>query len=400
MHQQNLRLLPFLLCVLAAPLQAAEVSTLKQAITGGDVHLNFRYRYEYVDQDGINDEAQASTLRSRLTFNSAPLHGWALGVEADYTAVIGDERYNSTTNGETQFPVVADPEGFDLNQAFFGYSTEELKATVGRQRIVHAEQRFVGGVAWRQNEQTYDAARVAYDIDKHISLDYSYVWNVNRIFGPDDGAQPSDWRSNSHMLLAKWRVDDNHRLDAYAYLLDFENDNGLPNSTATYGIAYQGSFGPAKVDLEYATQSDHADSPLDYSADFWRAAVAADLGALTLTVGYEELGSDNGTAAFRTPLATLHKFQGWADKFLLTPADGIQDVHVGVSSGIGKLKLALHYHDFSADNGSANYGDEINLVATYPISDLAQVQLKYADYNADDFATDTTKFWMTFIVKL
>ena len=37
----------------------------------GDISLNLRYRYEYVDDDGFDDEAKASTLRSRLTFASA-----------------------------------------------------------------------------------------------------------------------------------------------------------------------------------------------------------------------------------------------------------------------------------------------------------------------------------------
>ena len=43
--------------------------------------------------------------------------------------------------------------------------------------------------------------------------------------------------------------------------------------------------------------------------------------------GYEVLGADDGAAltSFQTPLATLHKFQGWADKFLTTPPNGIRE---------------------------------------------------------------------------
>lgn len=378
--------------------QAADFDTFRKAAADGETKLNFRYRYEYVDQEGIDKDAGASTLLARLTWNSGAISGWKVGVEADYIALIGGENYNSTANGETDYPVVADPEGFDLNQAFIKYSGDKLTATGGRQRIVHLDQRFLGGVAWRQNEQTYDGLRAQYKPNDKLSLDYSYVMNVNRIFGPQDGAQPSDWRSNSHFGLAKYALAKGHSIEGFAYLLDFDNDNGVPNSTSTFGLSYHGAFGPLKVEGTYATQSDYGDSPLDYDADFYRFAVSAKFNPVTITAGYEVLGSDDGVAAFRTPLATLHKFQGFADKFLGTPANGIEDLYLGIAGTLGKAKIALTYHDFKANEGSSNYGDEINLVATYPVTDGFKVQLKAADYSADEFATDTTKVWFSMIV--
>ncbi len=53
----------------------------------------------------------------------------------------------------------------------------------------------------------------------------------------------------------------------------------------------------------------------------------------TLGVGYELLGSDDGVAAFQTPLATLHKFNGFADQFLVTPAGGLQDIYFYAKAG-------------------------------------------------------------------
>ncbi len=103
---------------------------------------------------------------------------------------------------------------------------------------------------------------------------------------------------------------------------------------------------------------------------------------------------------FRTPLATLHKFQGTADKFLVTPAAGVEDVFVGVAGSIGKLKLAATWHDLSAAETSADYGSELDLVATLPLNKKASVQLKYADFQSDGFATDTSKVWLTVNVKL
>lgn len=368
-------------------------------LTDGKASLSFRYRYEDVDQDGMAEDAGASTLRTRFNWTSAPSDGFTIGFEADYVSVIGSEKYNSTENGKTEYPVVADPEGFDLNLAYIAYTADNQKFDFGRQRIVHGSQRFVGGVAWRQNEQTYDAFRYRPAFGKW-SVDYTYMWNVNRIFGPDDGAQPADWHGDSHFLVGSRPINENQSVEIFGYMLDFENGNGVPNSSSTWGLGYTGKFGITKLTATVATQSDWADSPLDYRATFYSVQADFKLSPVTLTLGREVLGSDDGTAAFRTPLATLHKFQGWADKFLVTPVDGIEDNYIGVKGKIGPVGLALTWHDFSAEEGSADYGDELNLVMNYSYNKKVSFQLKAADYQADDFSTDTTKVWLTTIFKL
>jgi len=142
------------------PVKAGLLDDAVEAIRGGETKFNFRYRFEHVDQDSFSRDANASTLRSRIGFSTGDLRGWTALVEADQLSVIGPERFNSTENGRGDFPVVADPEGFDLNQALLRYKSDKLTATFGRQRINHADQRFIGGVAWRQNEQTYDGVRL------------------------------------------------------------------------------------------------------------------------------------------------------------------------------------------------------------------------------------------------
>ncbi len=385
---------------LLAGTAAADVPAFTTMVQEGKSKLSFRYRYEDVDQDGFNKDAGASTVRTRFTWNSAPMQGFSLGLEVDYVSVIGSERYNSTENGNTEYPVVADPEGLDLNQSFIKYSGENVVADFGRQRILHGSQRFVGGVGWRQNEQTFDGLRMQFEPAAAVKVDYSYVWNVNRIFGPDDGVQPADWHGDSHFLTGSWKLADKHTLEGFAYLLDFENGNGRPNSTETYGIGYKGTIGPVKLTGTIATQSDYADSPLDYDADFYSLQADVKVSGFTLTAGYEVLGSDDGVAAFRTPLATLHKFQGWTDKFLLTPRNGIEDMYFGFKGKIGPVAVAATWHDFSADEGSMDYGTELDLVATYKVHEKVTTQFKFADYQEDGFSTDTTKFWLSLIVQL
>ena len=371
-----------------------------EAIRKGEVKFNFRYRFEHVDLESFSRDANASTLRSRIGYSTGNLRGWTALVEADHLSSIGPERFNSTENGRTDFPVVADPVGFDLNQALLRYKSDKVTATFGRQRINHADQRFIGGVAWRQNEQTYDAVRLQAKAHAKVSLDYAWIANVNRLFGPGDGAQPGDWQGNSHIFKADYAAAEKHKFSVFAYLLDFENDNGPPNSTQTFGLTYNGGFGPLSVDATIATQSDYEDSPLDYSAEFYSVAASYAFKPVKLSVGYDVLGSDNGIAGFRTPLATLHKFQGFADLFLGTPAAGIEDFQVGVAGKAGPIKLAAIWHDFKSNEGSVDYGTEINLVATWPVTKRVTVQAKFADYNADDFAIDATRFWFSAIVTL
>lgn len=393
--------LGFVLHLLWVPAaRGAGADELSDAIAGGTASLSLRYRFENVDQQGIDDDARASTLRTRFTWTSAEIRRLTLGLEADYVSVIGSERYNSTVNGRTRYPVVADPDGFDLNQAYVGYTGEHVSATGGRQRILLGSQRFVGGVGWRQNEQTYDAVRIQASPVSGLAIDYAYVANVNRIFGPEDGAQPADWRSDSHLLTTQLELSDAVTIGAFGYLLDFDNDNGIPNSTATFGAEASATLGTATLTAAAATQSDYGDSPLDYRAEYLLLSAAVKLDPVSVTAGYELLGSDGGNAAFRTPLATLHKFQGWADKFLTTPDAGIRDLYAGASARFDRLTVAATYHDFDTDQGSADLGSEIDLAVTYSINSRASVQLKYADYDADTFATDTVKTWMTLMYTL
>jgi hypothetical protein len=374
-------------------------------VTEGKVNFDFRYRYEFVDQDGIDKDAGASTLRSRLTYQSAELRGISFLAEFDNVSVIGSERYNSTENGKTQYPVVADPKGTDINQAFIKYTGDSFDGTYGRQRILHDGQRFVGGVAWRQNEQTYDGFRADWKPTNTLKLDYSYVYNVNRIFGPDDGANPANLHGNNHFVYVDYAIAEGHKIAGFSYLLDFDSQGAyasgktVDNSSDTYGVEYTGNFNIVKVHAAYATQSDSGENTRKYDADYYTVDVSGKFAALNLNAGLEVLGAGDGVG-FATPLATLHKFQGWADKFLTTPGDGIEDIYVGVSGKIGPVKLKAVYHDFSAEDSSTSYGTELDLVATWVFAKGFSTQLTYANYDADEFATDTIKIWFTLQLKI
>lgn len=375
---------------LALPSQADVLDSISKAVKDSTTNVNLRYRLESVDQDGIEKDALASTLKSRLTWTTAQVDRISVNVEVDNVTAIGVDNYNSTANGKGQYPVVADPEGTDLNQANLKYSGDQLTFIAGRQRIVHDSQRFVGGVAWRQNEQTFDAARFIYKTSDALSFDYSYVFNINRIFGPNDGAQPADWHGNFHLVNAKWSANKDHQLTAFGYLLD--NEVAVGASSNTVGVDYSGNFGAVTANLSYAKQTDAGDNSNDFSVNYYKAELSGKLGEVKLSAGIEVLGSDNGIG-FSTPLATLHKFQGFADKFLATPGNGIEDIYVSAVTKVSGIKLVATYHDFSASEGNMSYGSEIDLVAAYKFNKSTSGLLKFASYDADELGKDTTKLW-------
>ncbi len=368
---------------------------ISKALDESDIGLELRYRYEFVDQDGAPEDADASTLRTRVNVKSGSIGGFQGFIEVDNVSYVGSDNFNNTENGASDYPVVADPDYTEVNQAFVSYAFDDKnKATVGRQRINHSGQRFLGGVGWRQNEQTFDAARMQLAPVEGLTVDYSYIWGVNRIFGPE-GAD-ADFEGDSHALIASYQIAEGHSISAFSYLLDLEEAPAL--SSSTYGLEYQGAFKVSEgiglgLNLAYAEQSDYQDSALDYDAGYYFGELSAKFQAVSVAIGYEVLESDNGVG-FKTPLATLHKFQGFADKFLVTPAGGIEDSYLKIVTKVAGVKLIAFYHDFEAETGGMDYGSEFDFIAAYKFNQNYSVLFKYAAYDADDFATDTDKAWL------
>lgn len=387
----------------AHPVQADDATGVADWFTKGTPGIDFRYRLEAVDQDGLPLNATASTLLTKLHYTTASINGFSAYAEFANVTVIGKETYNDTINGRVRRPVVADPEGTEVSQAYLAYKNEGLTFKFGRQGINLDNQRFIGTVAFRQNDQTYDIGTVTYAPTKNVKAFYGYAWNVNRIFGDD--SPRGDLDTNLHLFNVSYSDSSLGKLSTYAYLLDFDDFGALGLSSATYGARLSGkqaanSSLSIAYTAEYAKQTDYKDNPGDFSADYLNGELFLSGAGLTGGVAYEKLGSDNGIA-FQTPLATLHKFNGWADRFLSTPAEGLQDLNISLAyrvQGDGPLSgtlLKAIYHDFSSDVGDQSYGDEWGFLISKKLDKNFTASAKAAFYNADSFATDTTRFWFT-----
>ncbi len=382
--------------ILAAPTAFAGETehgkSITEALSDSTVKVNLRARYEAVDQDGKAKDASALTLKSRITVNTGSYSNFSLGLEVDKVDALVDDY--AVPGEASEYPVVADPQGTDVNQAFIKYANSGFSAVVGRQRVLHNNQRFVGGVGWRQNEQTYDGVRAQYAAGA-FSVDYSYIHNINSITS-------ADVKGEFNLVNAKYKINKNHKLAGFAYLLDYEAAANDKNSSSTVGALYNGKFGKFLVNASLASQSDNGDNPMNYSAMYINAEAGYNFGQVTVIGGYELLGSDDGKVAFNTPLATKHKFNGWADKFLGTPKEGLEDVYLTAKGKISGVKWAATYHDFSSDEGSIDFGNEIDLVATYQFNKNYGVLVKAANYSEGDVGTaqtDTNKVWVQMTAK-
>jgi alginate export protein len=382
----------FLLIALAVAAQAESASA-----NDDKLDLQFRYRYELVDQAGIDKEAHASTLRTRLAYRSRYFSDFAFQIEFDDIRVVGNELYNSTRNGIGDRPVVADPAGTDLNQALILYrGIDSTLIRAGRQRIKLDNDRFIGDVGWRQNDQTYDGLSLTNTSLPKTTIDYAFIDNVNRIFGPDSGSPPAEFSSNSHILNAKYALAKNWTVTAYGYFLDLEDAPSSSNRTVGARVTGSVEFSEdisSSYTVEYARQQDYGDNPNDYSTDYFLLEGALVTAGITGKLGYEVLGADS-VQAFQTPLATLHAFQGWADKFLSTPIGGIEDLYALLGAKILGANFSLIYHRFNPEAVGPSYGSEWDLVIRKPIDKRYSVVLKYANYDARSYASDTEKLWV------
>lgn len=387
--------------LLAALLGSASAARAEEApITP---YADLRYRLELVDQQGIEQQATASTIRLRAGVKTAEWNGLSAQVEGEAIQPLGAVHYNDTVNGKTAYPVVADPADLLLNQAFVRWKpVKELEAVVGRQAVNLDNQRWIGSVGWRQNDQTLDAARLTMRPLKGATVDYLHAWRVNRVFGPD--SPQGIWRGTAiNAVRGAYAIKNIGTLSAYGYWLDLPPQPA--SSSKTLGVRMAGELPAGKgfallYAAEYARQQNFAGNPRQFALDYLLLEPGVKAGAFTVKGGLERL-EGNGTVALQTPLATLHAFNGWADKFLTTPANGLRDLYLDATykvGGKGALKGLLlrgTWHDYRSTLGDTAYGQEWNALASYPVDKTFTVSAKLARYEAKAFATDTTKAWFS-----
>ena len=386
-------------CLRSSLLLAAITTVISSSIVSASdksdakLYGDFLLRYESVSQDNALRDADALTLRARIGYATDTVNGFSALIEGEGSVELVDN-FSVPPAGvrPAQFSVIADPESQEIDQAYVKYSTNGFSAKLGRQVFTLDGHRFVGHVGWRQDRQTFDGVVLDYRPSNKFTLTASYITKRNRIF-----ADKSDIDSKDTILHSSYKTAFG-KVTGYAHLL--EVDSGLANSLDTYGINFSGAKKSGEIKVLYTAEFATQETNKLFDTEYLLVEGGAVISGVTAKLGYELLGSDDGRKGFATPLATLHKFNGFADQFLVTPNTGLEDIYVSLAGKFAGGKWLATVHKFSSDeslNGADDLGNEINLQYTRKLSDKVAGGAKLANYSAGDAIfgkLDTDKFWL------
>ncbi len=420
-----------ILSLAAAPLILGSMAVSAQAADDGfnvfsDVKFSaeLRPRYEYTDHATSTLDA-GQTLTNRTNLN---LTGTLLEVDG----LVGTVEVNSVNDFNTldqaNHQRAAEADVAKMTQANISYTAAGVTGIVGRKTLNLDNQRFIGSVGWKQNFQTLDLAAVAYGMGD-FNIIAAYVYGVNAI--GDDGygtrgaiytGGTTSGSTTSAAVNASYKIADPIKLTGYAYLLGSYSD--------TYGLAATGNMeigDSTKLNYraEFAMQTGSTleevdgvsgDTSIQGDALYYNIDVGANISGFLVGVNYEVLGgadvNDAKSSAFQTPLATKHKFNGWADQFLGTPSTGLQDLNVRGGykfATAGKIIGIYHMFSAAADSATAStggvaagdaYGSEFDIAYSTKLPGVNNVGLlvKAAMYMDDSgnavTADDTTLAWV------
>jgi hypothetical protein len=355
--------------------------------------IDIRSRYEFGDVDGL-DPSHAWTFRERLGLKTAAWNGFSALVEGEFSqAAVNDYNGGAGPDADPFDPantVIADPETNELNQAFLQYQGFDTTGKVGRQRIIYDNAAFIGNVGWRQNEQTFDAISLSNQSIDKLTLNYAYLNQVNRIFGSDAdsplvaGPPPfsnvEDVAANTHLLNASYAGIEGVTLGTYAYLMDFRDKPNWDNNT--FGASAKADALGLTFYGELAWQ-DKAGFAADDDALYAHVTATKNFGNQALTVGIEHLD-----AGFKTPLATVHAFNGFADAFIGGRIEGshngLTDTYIAHTIPIFfGIKWSNVLHAFGDNTISTGYGWEYDSVLTKKFDDHFTAIAKYSHFESE-----------------
>lgn len=347
--------------------------------------IDIRARYEHADIDahGI-DSSNAFTVRERLGLETKPWSGFSALIEGEFSQAVVDNYHGGALGADPFDPsrsLIADPETNELNQAYLQYSGYDTIARIGRQRIIYDNAAFIGNVGWRQNEQTYDAISLSGKWIDALIVNYAYLNQVNRIFGSEAIAPNISYvGADTHLLNLSYTGFEGFKLGAYAYLMEFDDKPNWDNNT--FGVSATAKLGGIDLYGEVAWQ-DEAGFASDKDAFYAHGIATKAFGTQSLAIGVETFG-----AGFKTPLATLHAFNGFADVFLPGRSEGtnngLTDTYLTHSLPIfWDMKWSNSLHAFGDNTISTGYGWEFYSVLVKKFNDNFTAIAKYALFDSE-----------------
>ncbi len=410
--------------------QAADAENgnpLLEAIKNGKSMSSLRLRYEHVNQEGLTN-ANALTLRTLLGWQTAPIQGISLAAQLIDVSKLQDHFNDGTPHsgpiyaysnepGQAAFAKIVDPSYTGVNQLYVNISAiPNTSIKFGRQQTNLDNVRFIGDIAFRQVMQVFDGVSV---LNKSLPNTEVYLAHFEALRQIN-----TKRRSDGALDIAnvKYRFSPTESITAYGYFSGFDDlgfgrawlgSDAADQSNRILGARLDGAH-PLNdawkllYTAEFADQKDYAGGDSRIDAHYYKLGGGAGYGNFSLRADQELLSSNDSQYAFQSPFGTNHLFQGWVDKFLTTPKQGIRDTFITATYQYGNLGLFADYHWIHADERFAQsgggfgdaYGTEWNAAASYQYSKQLAAKLEYGRFSeADAYAAgrikDTEKVWLT-----
>ena len=440
--------------------------TFLDSIKEGKPMTSFRLRYESVNQDGSQPTAtpavanadlktgEGLTLRSLIGWQSSPFHNFSIAAQIIDVSKLQDD-FNDSTNGtlinaisnqpdKQAYAKIVDPDYTGVNQLYVDWTgIKNNRVRLGRQAINLDNVRFVGDIGFRQVMQVFDGISLISETIPDTEILVGHMESVRQI------TTVLRTKGALEMLNAKYRYSPTESITGYAYLSSF-NDLGLgrawfgnaagtgglaagKNGNAnqgkdqgnqTYGVRVDGThpFNPnfrAHYTAEFAKQTDYSGGDSRIDAHYYKLGGGLGFDNFNVRIDQELLSSNNSQYAFQTPFGTNHLFQGWTDKFLATPVEGIQDSFITATYRYEDFVFFADYHliksdkDFNKVGGGFGdkFGTEWNVAATWNYDKNIMAKIEYGQFKESDHYTllpvgntipgnrgrvrDTDKLWLT-----
>lgn len=347
--------------------------SLEEAVPG-KFSVNARLRYEEFETP--TNDRDGTSIRVRYGYTTPDFNGLSAMVEGETLSRVGGD-----VNDIHPLDELGD--GTDLNQAWVQYKDADYGSIkVGRQIYALDDHRFIGHVGWRQNIQTFDAATFDYTNIEKLSVKGFYLAEQHSVFGAHN--ELDAYGANVTYAFGK-----GFKLTGFYYDIEGDDTGNANASNETIGLRATGAFTFSGQDFNYAAsiaeQEDTGPSTADYDAGYIAGDLSTKIGDVTVGGGFEIF-----EPGFRTPLATVHKFNGFADSMLTLSGydNGLEDFYVyagykiPVGNGIA-FKAIYHWFDSETSVAGQDGGEEIDLVASYKINKYLSLVSKYGDYDSD-----------------
>lgn len=371
---------------------APQDENLAKKIGEGEFIFNGRLRYWYAENENLK-ASHATTFGTNFGYLTKSYKGFQVYIEGESVVALTPKLFFDGLNGLTERTNVTDVETLELNKLRISYNdtlTNEtiLQFKVGRQAALVEDERFIGNVTARQDDQTFDAiwGKIQND-QKGLSFEYAYMYQINRLL-----AEVVDWRSDSHAFMLGYYKHKMARVGLFGHLLDFQEDDPA-KSSKTFGITIDRGILPQdRIALNYRTafayQSEYGDNPTDYDAFLVNAEVGVSFPQVGIfSLGYELASSDDGIASYQFPLSTGQRLHRISDVFIDPPADGLHNPYFtaecrNIIWGIGGW---LGYHTYFSEEEGTFLAQEVDVVLYRSIiPGLLRVELTYSSFFGEE----------------